>query len=112
MTRQIFRLTAMYIIPFALQLSASTDSASTGENGLGLTIRLYDYAKPGPTILEFAKQEASRILDAANVAVVWLDCPLTMEGRKENSACSESLFSDRKMSLQEAGEGSCGQEGL
>ncbi len=24
----------------------------------------------------------------------------------------ESLFSNRKMSLQEAGEGSCGQEGL
>ncbi len=90
MTRQIFRLTAMVVIPFALQIAASADSGSTGEMGLGLTIRLYDYAKPGPTILEFAKQEASRILDAANVAVVWLDCPLTMEDRKENSACSDS----------------------
>lgn len=55
---------------------------------LVLTIRLYDYAKPGDAILSRAKDEADNALARIGIAAHWLDCPLTMEGLETNKACA------------------------
>jgi len=51
-------------------------------------VRIYDYADPGSAIIQKAQQEASRVLSQAGIAATWLDCPLTMEQREANLACS------------------------
>ncbi len=75
----------------AIALAPLTEAADPAFLDLDLTIRLYDYAKPGDAILSRAKREAQRALAKIGVAVRCLDCPLTMEERQGNKACVVAL---------------------
>ena len=68
--------------------AADAISPATSPDELALTIRLYDYAKPGEAILPRAKDEAERAMASGGIAVQWLDCPLTMEELRTNQACT------------------------
>ena len=44
--------------------------------GPTITVQIYNYSQASPAILTGAEREAGRILDAAGLRVVWLDCPV------------------------------------
>ena len=73
-------------LPLTALLQAEPPSTDAGAES-PLTVRLYDYAKPGDRILSHAKQEAVRTLGSVGIGVRWLDCPLTMEELRTNRAC-------------------------
>jgi hypothetical protein len=56
----------------ANRLGAQT---SVPRSGLVLTARVYNYAEASQRTLARAESEAGRIIGAAGVAAVWLDCP-------------------------------------
>ncbi len=88
MTRFSTISTAVTVALFAAPLAAKSYHANPSVTGLPLTVRLYDYAGPGTSVIERAQQEAGRVLAKAGIVATWLDCPLTMEQRQANSACS------------------------
>ena len=88
MIRQTAFSIALLFLAFVPQAATRAASEQTTQGTLHLSVRIYDYAEPCPKLLDRAKQEASRVLAQAGIETDWLNCPLTMEERETNPACS------------------------
>ena len=56
---------------------ASTKSAFATESAATTTVLVYNHAHVSPGILSTAEHEAGRILDAAGLRIIWVECPST-----------------------------------
>jgi len=71
--------------PAELLPAASTDPS------LGITVRLYDYARIPQRERMKAEEEASRIFAAVEVKLDWVDCPTSVEVAASYPACEQPL---------------------
>lgn len=67
-------LIAIVATAAAAKLSGVPAAGPDASPGLALTIRVYNYARVSTGKLRRAQSEASRIIGAAGVETVWLDC--------------------------------------
>lgn len=68
---------------------ALTPSKGALEPGPKITVRVYNYAQVWPDPLALAENHARRILRAAGVETLWLDCPVAAAEWRGNPACQE-----------------------
>ncbi len=65
-------------------------TASDGvRTGLGIRIRVYNYARVSDSVLSAAEKEATGIFEAAGIRMGWLRCPTEKQVQSE---CSEPLI--------------------
>lgn len=57
------------------------------------TVLVYNHAKVARSILVAAEREAGRILDAAGVRIIWLECPVAPTPDGAEGACLRALKS-------------------
>ena len=78
---------------FAVSVGASAevmDGSTQAE--LNVKLRVYDYSQVEPRHLARAKEEATRILQAAGVETTWLECVMSAEG-PQGESCRGQLGS-------------------
>jgi hypothetical protein len=68
---------------------AQTPPLPERESHSQLFVRLYNYTEVAPDTLERVKQEAHRILAAASIEALWLDCPATPAEVGQYPACEQ-----------------------
>jgi hypothetical protein len=61
--------------------------ASPPKTSLGLTVQVYNLASVAPQTVTAAENEATRIFRETGVAVLWLNCPLSLSEAKANPIC-------------------------
>ena len=57
------------------------------------TVLVYNYARVSTTILTAAEREAGRIVDAAGVQIIWVECPTRSVTTSAEARCSRTLES-------------------
>jgi hypothetical protein len=57
------------------------------------TVLVYNYARVSPAIVTAAEREAGRILDAAGVRIVWVECPMRSTSANAKGPCLRALKS-------------------
>ena len=80
--------TAPILISLILSLAAQAAEPSTGPTPSQLTIRLYDYTQSSPRLLSGARDEASRVLSAADIDVRWAQCRTSVDQPVQDDSCS------------------------
>jgi len=63
--------------------------ARSPQTGLGVTVQIYNWASVAPQILTAAEDETTRIFRETGVAVLWLNCPLSIPEAEANPICIE-----------------------
>jgi hypothetical protein len=64
--------------------------ASENDPSTKITVQIYNYSQAAPATLSKAKREAERILSAAGLRVVWLECPVQPSAAGSQGPCQKS----------------------
>jgi hypothetical protein len=70
---------------------AGAQPLAGAEPGLGIKVRLYNYADASHPTLVKAEEEASRIFRVAGLELEWLDCPTSHAAEERYPACAATL---------------------
>lgn len=72
----------------ALNLVWAMPKAAFGaEPAATTTVLVYNHARVSPAILAAAEREAGRILDAAGVRIIWVECPMGSTTARAEGPC-------------------------
>src|SRR5215469_12217450 len=85
--RLLLRVVALSLVWTFPKSASATESAAT------TTVLVYDNAHVSPGILSAAEREAGRILDAAGVGIIWVECPTRSAAAGTERSCSPTLKS-------------------
>ncbi len=66
-------------------LAAQNDGRPT------ITVQIYNYSPASPQIVARAEREAGRLLSAAGLQSVWLDCPVKPPASESSGPCQNAL---------------------
>jgi len=64
--------------------------ASESDPSVTITVQVYNYSQASPAILSKAEREASRILGAAGLQLVWLKCPVEPSAAGSQGPCQKT----------------------
>ena len=82
--RKIFQLSLL----LSVVLPAAAEPGSTaGPEPARLQVRLYDYARLSPAMIEWATGDAKEVLSKAGIATHWLDCSMSLSDEDLDPAC-------------------------
>jgi len=84
-------LTVLMIVSVGvLKGSAAGRVSEHADQGLTLTVRVYNYARVSAEDMATAERVATRIFQKTGVELSWVDCPLTRQEVQQNPACQSS----------------------
>ena len=85
--RKIFQLSLL----LSVALPAAADPGnSSGPEPAKLQVRLYDYARLSPAMIEWATGDAMEVLSKAGIPTHWLDCSMSLSDEELDPACRVS----------------------
>jgi hypothetical protein len=71
--------------------SAETQFAGGDDLRSTITVQIYNYSQASPAVLTGAEREAGRILGAAGVRAVWLECPVWQSTASPQGRCQKAF---------------------
>ena len=87
-----FTFRAAWGLGFALFWSSPLTAADKHDDLVQLRVSVFNSAPISPKAIEHAEGEASRILEDAGVAVIWLNCPQDSQHEVSRGRCTEASF--------------------
>jgi hypothetical protein len=88
--RQISRAVGMFVGIMGLAFQGVALAGSEGPSP-AIRIRVNNYTPASPAVLAGAEREAARILSAAGLRTIWLDCPVEHSISTTQAPCEEAL---------------------
>jgi len=87
-----FTFRAAWGLGLALFWSSPLTAADKQGDLMQLRVSVFNSASISPKAIEHAEGEASRILEDAGVAVIWLNCPQDSQHEVSRGRCTEASF--------------------